>query len=46
MDLAAQLMLEAICTFASLQPKYIRTVRIVLYNESARARWRTVMNSM
>jgi O-acetyl-ADP-ribose deacetylase (regulator of RNase III) len=46
MDLAAKLMLEAIRTFAGLQPKHIRTVRIVLYDEKAIARWRTVMHSM
>jgi O-acetyl-ADP-ribose deacetylase (regulator of RNase III) len=46
MDLAAKLMLEAIRTFAGLQPKHIRTVRIILYDEKARERWRTVMHSM
>ncbi len=46
MDLAAKLMLDAIRTFAGLQPKHIRTVRIVLYAEKDRARWRMVMQSM
>ncbi|HEY0384431.1 MAG TPA: serine/threonine-protein kinase [Pyrinomonadaceae bacterium] len=46
MDLAAKLMLEAIRTFAALQPKHIRTVRIVLYDDKAKDRWRTVMQSM
>lgn len=46
MDLAAKLMLEAIRTFASLQPKHIQVVRVVLYDEKARDRWRTVMSSM
>jgi serine/threonine-protein kinase len=46
MDLAAKLILEAIRTFAALQPAYIRNIRIVLYDERGLARWRTVMNSM
>lgn len=46
MDLAAKLMLEVVRTFAALQPNYIRTVRIILYDEKAIERWRTVMHSM
>lgn len=46
MDLAAKLILEAIRTFGSLQPKHVRKVRIVLYAEGDLARWRTVMRSM
>jgi O-acetyl-ADP-ribose deacetylase (regulator of RNase III) len=46
MDLAAKLMLEAVRTFASFQPKYVRTIRIVLFTNSALARWRTILQSM
>lgn len=46
MDLAAKLVLEAIRTFAALQPAHIRTIRIVLYDDHGLKRWRTVMNSM
>lgn len=45
-DLAAKLMLEAIRTFAALQPAHVRTIRVVLYDERSLARWRTVMRSM
>jgi O-acetyl-ADP-ribose deacetylase (regulator of RNase III) len=46
MDLAAKLILEAIRTFAAFKPKHVRTVRVILYNEQARARWRAIMHSM
>jgi len=46
MDLAAKLMIEAVRTFAWLEPEHVRVVRIVLYDEPARARWRSVMQSM
>lgn len=46
MDLAAKLMLEAIRTFAALEPRDVQTVRVVLYDEHGLARWRAVMNSM
>jgi serine/threonine-protein kinase len=46
MDLAAKLMLEAIQTFASLQPRNVRRIKIVLFNELALARWRYVLDSM
>jgi eukaryotic-like serine/threonine-protein kinase len=46
MDLAAKLMLEAIRTFAALQPRHVRTVRLVLYDENSIQRWRTIMHSM
>lgn len=46
MDLAAKLILEAVRTFAALRPRYVRSVRVVLYDERALARWRTVMHSM
>jgi serine/threonine-protein kinase len=46
MDLAAKLILEATRTFAALQPAHVSQVRIVLYDERSRARWRTVMHSM
>jgi O-acetyl-ADP-ribose deacetylase (regulator of RNase III) len=46
MDLAAKLMIEAVRTFAWLEPENVRVVRLVLYDETARARWRSVMQSM
>lgn len=46
MDLAAKLTLEALRTFAALQPRHVRTVRIVLYNDRDITRWRTIMQSM
>jgi O-acetyl-ADP-ribose deacetylase (regulator of RNase III) len=46
MDLAAKLILEAMRTFASFQPKYVQTIRIVLFNNSALARWRTILQSI
>jgi O-acetyl-ADP-ribose deacetylase (regulator of RNase III) len=46
MDLAAKLILEAMRTFASFQPRFVRTVRVVLFNEDGRARWRTILKSM
>lgn len=46
MDLAAKLMLESIRTFASLQPHYVHNVRVVLYDDLALSRWRTIMHSM
>lgn len=46
MDLAAKLMLEAVRTFAAFQPSYVRTVRLVLYDQHALARWRSIMQSM
>lgn len=46
MDLAAKLMLEAMQTFASLQPRNVRRIKIVLFNEIALSRWRYVLNSM
>ena len=46
MDLAAMQMLEAIRTFAALQPMQTRTVGIVLYDERALKRWRIIMHSI
>jgi len=46
MYLAAKLMFEAMQTFASLQPRYARQIRVVLHDDVALARWRTVMQSM
>jgi O-acetyl-ADP-ribose deacetylase (regulator of RNase III) len=46
MDLAAKLMLEAVRTFAALQPRYVREVRIILYDDRALSRWCTIMHSM
>ncbi len=46
MDLAAKLMLEAMQTFAALQPRNVRKIRIVLFGEMAMSRWRYVLNSM
>lgn len=46
MDLAAKLILEAIRTFGALQPKNVRTIRIVLYTKHDLVRWRVVMRSM
>lgn len=45
-DLAAKLILEAMRTFASFQPKHVRTIRIVLFTDSVLARWRTILHSM
>jgi hypothetical protein len=39
-------MLEAIRTFAALQPRHVRTIRLVLYDENGIHRWRTIMHSM
>jgi O-acetyl-ADP-ribose deacetylase (regulator of RNase III) len=44
--LAAKLMFEAMQTFASLQPRYARQIRVMLHDDVALARWRTVMQSM
>jgi len=46
MDLAAKLMLESIRTFAALQPRYVRTVNVVLFKEPDFERWRTILQSM
>ncbi len=46
MDLAAKLMLEAIQTFASLQPRNVRRIKVILFGEMALNRWRYVLNSM
>jgi O-acetyl-ADP-ribose deacetylase (regulator of RNase III) len=46
MDLAATLMLESIRTFASLQPRYVTAIRIVLHDDFALQRWRTIIESM
>jgi O-acetyl-ADP-ribose deacetylase (regulator of RNase III) len=46
MDLAAKLMLEAIRTFASCEPRFLRDVRIVLFDGNAQARWREVLAAM
>jgi O-acetyl-ADP-ribose deacetylase (regulator of RNase III) len=46
MDLAAKLMLESIRTFAALQPRHVRTIRIVLYKEHDFVRWRAILASM
>jgi O-acetyl-ADP-ribose deacetylase (regulator of RNase III) len=46
MDLAAELMLEAIKTFSSLQPRYVRKIKIILYDEYALSRWRTILRGM
>ncbi|MBI4852818.1 MAG: serine/threonine-protein kinase [Acidobacteria bacterium] len=46
MDLAAKLMLEAIQSFASLQPRNVRRIKVVLFSDLAISRWRHVLNSM
>ena len=45
-DLAAKLMLEAMRTFAAMEPRQVGIVRLVLYNDRDLARWRTIMQSM
>ncbi len=46
MELAAKLMLEAICTFATLEPRTTRYIEIVLRDEAHLICWREIMASM
>ena len=46
MDLAAKLMLEAMRTFAAMEPRWVNIVRVILYDDRHLARWRTIMQSM
>jgi O-acetyl-ADP-ribose deacetylase (regulator of RNase III) len=46
MALGAQLLLEAVRTFASLEPEHVRDVRVVLYDDPALAAWSEVLSSM
>ncbi|MEZ4406569.1 MAG: serine/threonine-protein kinase [Polyangiales bacterium] len=46
MALGAKLMLESFRTFASLRPRHLREVRVVLYNGEALECWRDVLRSM
>jgi hypothetical protein len=46
MDLGAKLVLEAVRTFASFQPEHVREIRVVLFDEKALARWRTILRSI
>jgi O-acetyl-ADP-ribose deacetylase (regulator of RNase III) len=46
MDLCAKLILEAVRTFASFQPEHVREVRIALFDNTALARWRTILRSI
>jgi serine/threonine-protein kinase len=46
MEQAAKLMLEAMRTFASFQPRYARNIRILLLNSNALSRWRMILQSM
>jgi serine/threonine-protein kinase len=46
MEQAARLILEAVRTFAALEPRAVREVTIVLYDEEARARWREILRWM
>lgn len=46
MDLAAKLMLEAIQTFATFNPRFVHTVRIVLFEPAGLARWGIVLKSI
>lgn len=43
MEQAARLMLEAIRTFAALEPRHVREVRVVLFDPAARDRWREIL---
>jgi O-acetyl-ADP-ribose deacetylase (regulator of RNase III) len=45
MELAASLVLEAIRTFASLEPRHVRVVRVVLVDDAARQRWCSILES-
>jgi eukaryotic-like serine/threonine-protein kinase len=46
MDLGAKMLLETVQTFAMLQPRYVRNIEIVLYQETALNRWRTILRSI
>ncbi len=46
MDLGAKLILEAVRTFASFQPAYVREVCVTLFDETALTRWRTILHSL
>lgn len=46
MDLGAKLVLEAVRTFASFQPEYVREVGVMLFDEKALQRWRTILRSL
>lgn len=43
MELVAKLVLEAVATFASLGPRSVREVAVVLRREEARAQWRETL---
>lgn len=44
--MAAKLMIEAIVTFAALQPQSVRSVDLVLFDEASRQAFREVLQSM
>jgi serine/threonine-protein kinase len=46
MALGAKLLLEAVRTFASLEPDHVREVRVVLYDGQALEAWSDVLTSM
>jgi O-acetyl-ADP-ribose deacetylase (regulator of RNase III) len=46
MEQGARLILEAVRTFAALEPRSVRDVHIVLRNEEARGRWREILRWM
>lgn len=46
MELAAQLMLEAIRTFANLEPKHVQHIAIVLYDQQAYHTWLDILTSL
>jgi O-acetyl-ADP-ribose deacetylase (regulator of RNase III) len=46
MALAASLMLEAVQTFATLEPKSLIAIEFVLYDEPALETWRNILRSM
>ena len=45
-DLAAKLMLEAMRTFAAMEPRQVTNLRVVLYNDRHLTRWRTIIQAM
>ena len=46
MSLAAQMMLDAVCTFAALGPRHVRELHFVLYDGAARDVWEEVLDAM
>ena len=46
MSLAAQMMLDAVCTFAALDPSHVRELHFVLYDGAARNVWEEVLDAM